>query len=521
MAKPYVPTNEVQGALTSDFVHGTDNHLHLVSAADFDTGGGYIRVQTTDGAHWALYEYTAVSTNDLTGLTPCTLGVVETDAAYTFTAGAYVYRVCMGEDIYDRPLGPGAAVTDNTVVLFDGTTSRKVKAATASSTTTHALFATAGAPAFRAIVAGDAGFAATQTTAAMDIYVDATDGDDGNAGTIGAPLKTFNAAVALIPTIINHVVTIHLTADAGTYTAGTLKNRVAGSVDGEIIIEGALTVAVSGAITARADDQNDPVYAANAPVDRLTVTEDLTAADAQQYKLLRVYKAGETDIYRIITGNTDGFVGDSYIYVSHLFGTNPVDDDTWSYSINTWGARIASLTLGNLYVPVTIRYIRCDQVSYAGDLPSVGFYYCYGEAAQRLHQGSPSSGKISLTDSYFYDTGEQYVVIIEAGFINFQILGTILRGGISGVYLVGGSYRFWATYGSRILDVSGNAIHVANARGTCWSNAGRTVLDDDGAGIGFYLRNASSLLDTGATHVHNACATASDAADATVFDALS
>ena len=101
MAKPYVPTNEVQGALTSDFVHGTDNHLHLVSAADFDAGGSYIRVQTTDGAHWALYEYTAVSTNDLTGLTPCTLGVVETDAAYTFPAGAYVYRVCMGEDLND------------------------------------------------------------------------------------------------------------------------------------------------------------------------------------------------------------------------------------------------------------------------------------------------------------------------------------------------------------------------------------------------------------------------------------
>jgi hypothetical protein len=101
IAKPYVPTNEVQGALTSDFVHGTDNHCHLVSAADFDTGGGYIRVQTTAGDHWCLYEYTGVSTNDLTGLALCTLGVVETEAAYTFPAGAYVYRVCMGEDLDD------------------------------------------------------------------------------------------------------------------------------------------------------------------------------------------------------------------------------------------------------------------------------------------------------------------------------------------------------------------------------------------------------------------------------------
>lgn len=155
MAEPYPIPNEVQGTLASDYVHGTDAHLHLAAIGLFDAAGGFIRVKTTDGVHWALLEHTGVSTNDLTGLTQANLtGLLHTDAAYTFPAGAIVERAQMGEDVSKRIMGPASA-TNNTVALFDGTSGKKAKAAAASTTTTHALFATAGSPAFRAIVAGD------------------------------------------------------------------------------------------------------------------------------------------------------------------------------------------------------------------------------------------------------------------------------------------------------------------------------------------------------------------------------
>ena len=90
MAKPYDFVNEIQSTLSAQFVHGTDASLTLTSVAGFPTGGGYIRVGDYDATHWVLYEYTGIATNDLTGLTACTLGVVETDAAWTFPIGTVV-----------------------------------------------------------------------------------------------------------------------------------------------------------------------------------------------------------------------------------------------------------------------------------------------------------------------------------------------------------------------------------------------------------------------------------------------
>ena len=127
MAKPYSLVNEVQSTLSVAFVHGTDASLTLTSVAGFPTGGGYIRVGDYDATHWVLYEYTGIATNDLTGLTACTLGVVESEAAYTFAIGTVVEVANAAEmvkDVRDEAVHNTdfdaqsiiAAVTDNTPV---------------------------------------------------------------------------------------------------------------------------------------------------------------------------------------------------------------------------------------------------------------------------------------------------------------------------------------------------------------------------------------------------------------------
>jgi|GEM_PF-5296398 len=101
MSKPYDVVNEIQSTLSVAFVHGTDASLTLTSVAGFPTGGGYIRVGAYEADHWVLLEYTGIATNDLTGLTPCTLGVVETEAAWTFPIGTVVEVTNAAEMVKD------------------------------------------------------------------------------------------------------------------------------------------------------------------------------------------------------------------------------------------------------------------------------------------------------------------------------------------------------------------------------------------------------------------------------------
>lgn len=85
----YIPENEAQDTLASDFVHGTDSSLTLNDASEFPSAGGYIRVY--DDSEWALYEYTGISTNDLTGLAQANItGDEESTASHTFSSGATV-----------------------------------------------------------------------------------------------------------------------------------------------------------------------------------------------------------------------------------------------------------------------------------------------------------------------------------------------------------------------------------------------------------------------------------------------
>ena len=101
MAKPYGLVNEVQSTLSVAFVHGTDVKLTLTSVVGFPVGGGYIRVGKYEADHWVLYEYTGISGSDLTGLTACTLGVVETEAAWTFPIGTVVEVTNAAEMVKD------------------------------------------------------------------------------------------------------------------------------------------------------------------------------------------------------------------------------------------------------------------------------------------------------------------------------------------------------------------------------------------------------------------------------------
>jgi len=97
----YTPTNRASSTLTTEFVHGTDSSIVLAAITGINANGGYFAVyeEQPTGAEYALYEYTGISTLTLTGLTPCTLGNVESSAAHTFAVGTKVAIITAAEYI--------------------------------------------------------------------------------------------------------------------------------------------------------------------------------------------------------------------------------------------------------------------------------------------------------------------------------------------------------------------------------------------------------------------------------------
>ena len=85
----YKPRNMVGSTIASgsNFVHGTDSQIELTDAGDFDSEGGYIRID--DGSQWALYEYTGKNSNTLTGLTAANY-IAESTSSHTFSEGTPV-----------------------------------------------------------------------------------------------------------------------------------------------------------------------------------------------------------------------------------------------------------------------------------------------------------------------------------------------------------------------------------------------------------------------------------------------
>jgi len=128
----YKPKNRVGDTLASDFVHGTDSSLTLNSASDFRTTGGYILID--DNNEWALYEYTGVSTNDLTGLTSAD-AINESISSHTFSSGSDVYLVQAADvisDIVDILKGDtdwpaSQKIGDDTKILFGTDTDYSIK----------------------------------------------------------------------------------------------------------------------------------------------------------------------------------------------------------------------------------------------------------------------------------------------------------------------------------------------------------------------------------------------------------
>jgi len=104
MAKPYAVLNEVESTIATGntWQRGADASIVLTDASEFDAGGGYIRIGSPDS--FALMEYTGITTNTLTGLVVCTLGVVVSsgDTTKIWPAGTVVDRVFTGEDLDDK-----------------------------------------------------------------------------------------------------------------------------------------------------------------------------------------------------------------------------------------------------------------------------------------------------------------------------------------------------------------------------------------------------------------------------------
>lgn len=94
----YYPKNRVGDELAADFEHGTDTSLTLSDASDFPTDGNYILIE--DSSDWALYEYTGISTNDLTGLTSAD-ALNESSASHTFRSGSPVDLVQSSDVLSD------------------------------------------------------------------------------------------------------------------------------------------------------------------------------------------------------------------------------------------------------------------------------------------------------------------------------------------------------------------------------------------------------------------------------------
>ena len=116
MAKPYALVNNVYTTVSVEFVHGTDNHIHGTDLALFPAGGGYFRACTgdSDADAYAEYEYTGKSGDTLTGLTPGTLGNVQSGAAYTFPVGSKIQRIIAAEEITDLRTDLDAKVSNAT-----------------------------------------------------------------------------------------------------------------------------------------------------------------------------------------------------------------------------------------------------------------------------------------------------------------------------------------------------------------------------------------------------------------------
>lgn len=397
MAKPYTVPNNVSGVLASTYVHGTDNHLHLVAIGLFSTGGGFVRVYTTDKLHWADLEYTGVSTNDLTGLALCTGGNVESEAAYSFPAGSIVARVPVGQDISELIMGPASA-TAGQVFLADGTTGKKAKLVTASTTTTHALFATAGDPAFRALTAGDMPDAQTaasltaRSAAGLGLYEDGGDGifvADGGIVTMAkqSGCGAYQSNIGQkIPTLtdVRLLLDTELFDTQGEFNSSVVSGTATATTASKLVDAGQFTEAAAYYVGRRLWNTTDNTYSyvtAKDDDNTLSIANDIIA-NTETYKL---YSS-------IFTAQKAGL----YVVVATISVTS-VDTKTYSVGIVKNESMVAySQTLAGAAGPVAVSasgvlqlaandyvwaniYFNCATLS---TLITAGIYHCTMQIAK-------------------------------------------------------------------------------------------------------------------------------------------
>jgi hypothetical protein len=85
-----------------------------------------------------------------------------------------------------------------------------------------------------------------KTTAAMTLYVDATNGADNNDGSAGKPFKTIMRAINSIPQVVNHVVNINVAA--GTYAEDIIMYGFMGGGNGVINLVASSTSVIANKI---------------------------------------------------------------------------------------------------------------------------------------------------------------------------------------------------------------------------------------------------------------------------------
>ena len=189
------PVNDVHTTLSAQFVHGTDVTVDGVDCSLFESTG-YLTVRTDTWDHYARYQYTGKAANQLTGLTLCTLGNVESEAAYTFPIGSILEVGAMAEYVNERIVGPASA-TDGHFFKADGVTGKLAKA--------------------EAIAMAELGSLITQAT--MTLYVAKTGNDADGAtygGTSAHPFLTIGAAIDYLPALVAHASEINVAP--GVYT---------------------------------------------------------------------------------------------------------------------------------------------------------------------------------------------------------------------------------------------------------------------------------------------------------------
>lgn len=330
---------------------------------------------------------------------------------------------------------------------------------------------------------------AQKTLGAKTIYVNADTGNDTTGdGSSANPYKTIAKAFSTVPEIINHSIVIKLQAATASYDAALLRNKTFGDAAATFTLEGTMTTLDSGAVSS-AGTGDDPVYGAAVQVTYITDTTKNWTPDQFKYKLLRVYKAGQADQYRLIWSNTA-----NTIYTSSKLLTIP--DNTWSYEVLDWGATVKGIDVRNWNGTVYINFVKSDMSQFSGY--SVYFentsVSCTGCSFNKRNTSSYGVG-ISKCRVFFYYTFLSDVdntnydgIVLLSDFSYGLLLDCIVRGFRYGIWTSIDSAFVFSIRGCRILK-DGSAISIVGiyaagfSKISFWSNVGVSVIDNGATGI--------------------------------------